>query len=65
MSAANSNADPAAQELAERVIRWFGFDDRRRVIWGPDYNQSARGLYEHACRVAGRIPIPADQPKSK
>lgn len=62
MSASNDNAEKEAQKLAESTIRWFGFSDRGRIFWGPGYNQAARDLYERACRVAGRLPLPKDQP---
>ncbi len=62
MSASNDNADSDVQQLAESVIRWFGFADRKRIFWGPEFNQAARDLYERACRVAGRLPLPTDQP---
>lgn len=60
MSASNDNAELEAQKLAESVIRWFGFSDRRRIVWSTDYNQAARDLYERACRLAGRLPLPKD-----
>ena len=63
MSASNDNATADVQRLAESAIGWFGFHDRKRIIFGPDYNQAARDLYERACRVAGRLPLPKDQPK--
>lgn len=63
MSAGNENAEHEAQQLAESIIRWFGFSDRKRIFWGADYNQAARDLYERACRLAGRLPLPADQPQ--
>ena len=59
----NDNAEPEAQALAESIIRWFGFSDRKRVLWGDDYNQAARDLYERACKLAGRLPLPKDQPR--
>ena len=54
----------SGDEMAESVIRWFGFSDRRRILWGADYNQAARDLYERACKHTGRIPLPKDQPKT-
>lgn len=63
MSASNDNADSEAQRLADSAIGWFGFHDRRRIIFGDGYNQAARDLYERACRIAGRLPLPKDQPK--
>jgi hypothetical protein len=63
VSAGNDNAGHDAQQLADSVIRWFGFSDRKRVLWGADYNQAARDLYERACALAGRLPLPKDQPK--
>ena len=62
MSASNDNTAHEAQQIAESVIRWFGFSDRRRILWGAEYNQAARDLYERACRLAGRLPLPKDQP---
>ena len=56
-------AEAIAQEhadLAARVVRWFGFDRRTEVTWGPDYNQAARDVYVDACRLAGVEPIPAE-----
>jgi hypothetical protein len=53
-----------ANDLAESSVRWFGFSDRKRILWGVDYNQAARDLYERACKHVGRIPLPKDQPKS-
>jgi hypothetical protein len=52
-----------AEDVAERIVRWFGFDDRKRIFFGPDYNQTARDLYEAACAATGRTPLPKDQPK--
>lgn len=42
--------------LAERVVRWFGFDRRREIVFGPHYNQVARDLYVDACRLTGEVP---------
>lgn len=47
-------------DLAHAVVRWFGFDRRREVTWGPEYNQAARDIYEKACRVTGATPHPAE-----
>lgn len=52
-------------ELAQSVVRWFGFDRRREVQWAPPgqpqhYNQAARDIYVKACRLIGVEPIPAE-----
>lgn len=47
-------------ELASRVVAWFGFDRRDEVTWGPQYNQSARDLYERACALMSVTPHPAE-----
>lgn len=47
-------------ELAKSVVAWFGFDRRKEITWGPDYNQAARDLYVKACGLVGAEPRPAE-----
>lgn len=47
-------------DLAHSVVRWFGFDRRREVTWGPDYNQVARDIYVKACKLIGSEPHPSE-----
>jgi hypothetical protein len=47
-------------DLAHRIVAWFGFDRRREITWGPEYNQAARDLYVEACDLVGVTPHPAD-----
>jgi hypothetical protein len=47
-------------DLAHRIVSWFGFDRRKEVTWGPDYNQAARDLYVDACALVGAKPHPAE-----
>jgi hypothetical protein len=46
-------------ELARSIVGWFGFDRRKEIVWGSDYNQAARDIYEKACALIGVEPIAA------
>lgn len=45
------------KELARAVQRYFLLDARRQIIWGADYNQAARDVYERACLYLGEAPM--------
>lgn len=45
-------------DLAQRVVSWFGFDRRREITWGPEYNQVARDIYVEACALVCVTPSP-------
>jgi len=45
------------EELARSIQRYFFLDAKQQIVWGPDYNQAARDVYERACRYLGQEPI--------
>ena len=47
-------------ELARKIVGWFGFDRRKEITWGADYNQYARDLYVEACKLIGAEPHPKE-----
>lgn len=60
MSMSQKQAEEIAQQhvdLARSVVGWFGFDRRKEIVWGPDYNQAARDIYVKACLLIGVDPI--------
>lgn len=51
------------EELARSIQRYFLLDERRKIIWGADYNQAARDVYERACRYLGEEPMTSEPGK--